>query len=228
LIIQQAYDDHHTDKGLPVEIFLNDELLPVEGITAETTLTDLALAVDEQLGDSGLTLVELTIDDETIDLDDAETMGRRLVAGCGRIEFFAATAADLVRWGVADHHEALSHLEEQSRAVAAELRLGHVKNAMDALLPLLDGLEWLTTMIRHLDQGFPKAFEETGLDHERGQILQRLAEVMTTTKQAQEHQDWIGLADFLEYEMPEVFGPGRALFKRLEPLLAEEEAASAD
>jgi hypothetical protein len=46
-------------------------------------------------------------------------------------------------------------------------------------------------------------------------LISQLDEQTQAIQDAQETEDWVGLADILEYEFPEIFQSGQNLFERL-------------
>lgn len=183
-----------------MKILLNGEPLDISGLTETSTITDVLEALENFLEQTGMTVMEIEADGEVFFPDHLEDLAGQLIQRYEQVEFRAMTAAELVCNGVQDSLEALSHLEDGTAKVASSLRLGHVKEAMTDFVELLDGLEWLTTVIRNLERGFPQAFVETSLEAVRVALLERWETQITEARNAQEAQDWVGLADLIEYE----------------------------
>jgi hypothetical protein len=86
---------------------------------------------------------------------------------------------------------------------------------MDNYLQFIDGIEWFTTMLKNADRAFAAAMAESSLESERQNLIARLGEQTQAIQSAQEGEDWVGLADILEYEFPELFQDGSRLFKKI-------------
>ncbi|OIP22517.1 hypothetical protein AUK22_10505 [bacterium CG2_30_54_10] len=198
-----------------MKILLNGQPLDVEELTPEVTLAGLMAAIRDDLKKNGLTIVELIADETHIDPDDLAKLEGKRVLDCQSVEFIAATAKQLLQAGVNDSAVIVPHVEEQALAIAGDLRIGKVKEAMDAFLELIDGLEWLSTMLANLEQGFAGAMQESGLEMRRKQLLERINQHIEGLRNSQENQDWVGLADILEYEFPDLFKESLEIFGKL-------------
>lgn len=202
-------------EGENLEILLNGNSLPVEGLDEESRLSELVKTVEESLKGSGSTIVDILADGQSISPDDAEKLEEAKILGYEKIELVSATAQEMVRLAVQDGSEGLAHLEELALEVAGELRVGRIKDAMDQYLQFIDGVEWFTTMLRNADRAFASEMAETSMESERQALIDRLSEQTQAIQGAQESEDWVGLADILEYEFPELFQDGKQLFERL-------------
>ena len=86
---------------------------------------------------------------------------------------------------------------------------------MDSYLEFVDGIEWLVTMLKSADLAFASNMAESSLESDRQALVQRLGEQMNQVQIAQEAQDWVGLADILEYEFPEILQDSRGFIKSI-------------
>jgi hypothetical protein len=68
-------------------------------------------------------------------------------------------------------------------------------------------------MLKNADLAFASNMAESALESDRQGLLQRLSEQMGQVQVAQEAQDWVGLADLLEYEFPEILQDSREFIK---------------
>ncbi len=191
-----------------MEILLNGKPLEIDGLNAEITVLELLESVEESLKGSGATVIEIFIDEKDYSPDDTENLESLKVLDFTKIELMAATAQDMVRAGFEDGESGLKHLEELALNVSADLRIGKVKEAMDAYIELVDGIEWFVTMLKNADRAFAASMAESSLESERQTFLTRVTEQMSMVHGAQEGEDWVGMADILEYEFPEIFQDG--------------------
>lgn len=198
-----------------MEILLNDNKLDIEGIAPGVTVLELLTTVEESLKGTNATVIEIVLDDKSYSADDVSEISCQNVLDYHKIEFFTATAQDMIRSAFADGEEGLQHLEELAGEVAADLRIGKVKEGMDSYLEFVDGIEWLVTMLRNADLAFASSMAESSLEGDRQKLVQRLSEQMNQVQIAQEAQDWVGLADLLEYEFPEILQDSKILIKSI-------------
>ncbi|KAF1081495.1 MAG: hypothetical protein GQF41_2301 [Candidatus Rifleibacterium amylolyticum] len=198
-----------------MEILLNDNRLDIEGIGPEVTVLELLTTVEESLKGTQATVIEIILDEKSYSADDVSEISALKVMDYQKIELFTATAQDMVRAAFADGEAGLQHLEELAVEVASELRIGKVKEGMDSYLEFVDGIEWLVTMLKNADLAFASNMAESSLESDRQSLVQRLGEQMNQVQIAQEAQDWVGLADILEYEFPEILQDSKGFIKSI-------------
>lgn len=198
-----------------MEILLNGSPLPVEGLDEDSRMSELLKIVEESLKGSGATVVDIVADGESYSPDDNIWLDDAKIVGFEKIELISATAQEMVRLAIQDGEEGLAHLEEMAGEVAADLRVGRVKDAMDRYLQFIDGIEWFSTMLKNADRAYAKEMSESSLESDRQNLISRLGEQTMAVQGAQEDEDWVGLADILEYEFPEILQDGKKFFERL-------------
>ncbi|HOY67957.1 MAG TPA: hypothetical protein PLP29_13800 [Candidatus Ozemobacteraceae bacterium] len=204
-----------------MNILLNGQALSIEGVTPEVTLAELVDTVTEELKESGATIMEIAADDIRISIEQTDELETRRLVEFETIDILTATARDLLEMALGESEEIFGFIDESARNVAADLRNGKVKEAMERHLETLDGLEWLSSILKHLVVGFAAEMSETSIEPRRKQLFDRLAAQMAELQKAQEHTDWVGLADVLEYEIPEITAEGRTLFADLRELVPD-------
>lgn len=198
-----------------MEILLNDNRLDIEGIGPEVTVLELLTTVEESLKGTQATVIEIILDEKSYSADDVSEISTLKVMDYQKIELFTATAQEMVRAAFADGDAGLQHLEELAVEVSSDLRIGKVKEGMDSYLEFVDGIEWLVTMLKSADLAFASNMAESSLESDRQSLVQRLGEQMNQVQIAQEAQDWVGLADILEYEFPEILQDSRGFIKSI-------------
>lgn len=198
-----------------MEILLNDNRLDIEGISPEVTVLELLTTVEESLKGTQATVIEIILDEKSYSADDVSEISALKVMDYQKIELYTATAQEMVRAAFADGDAGLQHLEELAVEVASDLRIGKVKEGMDSYLEFVDGIEWLVTMLKSADLAFASNMAESSLEGDRQNLVQRLGEQMNQVQIAQEAQDWVGLADILEYEFPEILQDSRGFIKSI-------------
>ncbi len=198
-----------------MEILLNDNRLDIEGINPEVTVLELLTTVEESLKGTQATVIEIILDEKSYSADDVSEISALKVMDYRKIELYTATAQEMVRAAFADGDAGLQHLEELAVEVASELRIGKVKEGMEGYLEFVDGIEWLVTMLKNADLAFASNMAESSLESDRQSLVQRLGEQMNQAQMVQEAQDWVGLADILEYEFPEILQDSKGLIKSI-------------
>lgn len=198
-----------------MEILLNDNRLDIEGINPEVTVLELLTTVEESLKGTQATVIEIILDEKSYSADDVSEISALKVMDYRKIELYTATAQEMVRAAFADGDAGLQHLEELAVEVASELRLGKVKEGMEGYLEFVDGIEWLVTMLKNADLAFASNMAESSLESDRQSLVQRLSGQMSQAQMVQEAQDWVGLADILEYEFPEILQDSKGLIKSI-------------
>ena len=192
-----------------MNILLNGQPLEIEGIDENTTLAELLAVIEEHFSEEELTVVEIIADGEQVAVEDVELQESMNVLKLESLELSVATVENMIHCAVEDSAVAMVHLEELAQNVAEELRVGNVKEAMERYMHVMDGLEWITTVLEALPQSFAALFQESSREIRRESLLKRVAEQMSMLQTAQENEDWVGLADCLEYEFPDVFNETR-------------------
>lgn len=198
-----------------MEILLNGNSLEIDGLDADVTILQLLESVEDSLKGTGATVVEIFLNEQAYSPDDIEKFGALKVVGFAKIELVAATAQEMIQAAFEDGDEGIAHLEDVAREVSSDLRIGKIKKAMDRYLELVDGVEWFVTMLKNADRAFAANMAESSLEADRQALMARLAEQMSGVRSAQESEDWVGMADILEYELPEIFNDGRGFIKQI-------------
>lgn len=198
-----------------MEILLNGNPLEIEGIDDEATVLQLLKTIEDSLQGTGATIVELLLDEQAFSPDEAAKLEGLKVVGFDRVELIAATAEEMVQAAFEDGEDGIIHLEEIASEISSELRIGKIKVAMDNYIEFVDGIEWLVTMLEHADRAFAAKMAESSLEADRQALMDRMSEQMKNVKAAQEAEDWVGVADILEYEFPEIFADTKSLIKNI-------------
>jgi len=210
-----------------LNILLNGQQLTIDGITPEVTLAELVEALTEEIKDSGATIMEIVADETRLSIEQTDELEAHKIVEYQKVDILTATARDLLKMALEESADVFEFIDERAREVAADLRLGKVKEAMESHLETLDGLEWLSSVLKSLAVGFAAEMSETELESRRKQLLDNLATQMAALQKMHENNDWVGLADVLEYELPEITAQGRTLFEDLRELMPESDESEA-
>jgi hypothetical protein len=142
-------------------------------------------------------------------------LGDLKITSYKKIELGAATAKEMVLEGFKDAAEGLTYLENIAAEISSDLRLGRVKEAMAEYVKFVDAIEWLVAMFKNADRAFAANMAESSLEIEREAIMKRLAEQMAAIEIAQVQENWIEVADILEYEFSELFTDVKVFVEKL-------------
>ena len=198
-----------------MKILLNGTSLDISGLTPESKLSEVVEVVEQSLKGSGTTIISIQADDKEFSPDNVVLLEETTVMSFDSIDLLTVSANDVIKMGVEDGSEGLTHLETIANDASADLRIGDVKSAMDKYLQLVDGIEWFVTILKNADKVYASAMAESSLESNRHNIMTRLTEQMGNVQKSQENEDWVEMADILEYEFPELFEDGRRLFEKI-------------
>lgn len=198
-----------------MEILLNGNALDVEGINDGASVLELVQTVEEALKGSGRTVVDIILDGTWYSPDNPVTLGDLKITAYEKIELGAATAKEMVLEGFKDADEGVSYLENIADEISSDLRLGRVKDAMGEYVKFVDGIEWVVAMFKNADRAFASNMAESSLEIEREAIMKRLTEQMAAIEIAQVQENWVEVADILEYEFSEIFTDVKGFVEKL-------------
>ncbi|MFZ2956824.1 MAG: hypothetical protein WA705_08045 [Candidatus Ozemobacteraceae bacterium] len=199
-----------------MNIFLNGEALDLDENSPDSTVGELIDLLEPELDKRGRTLVEIIINGVSYAPDQREAFDHRLLAELEKVELIGVTSQELLQDAIKDGPEAFSYLEGLALEIASSMRIGNVKEAMERHVEFVDGLDWMSMVLQQLSLGFAAKMTENTLEERRQRLLKRFTEHMAGLKNSQENKDWVGLADILEYEFPDLFKEGRQLFEELQ------------
>lgn len=196
-------------------ITLNSSPLDISGIDENVNVQELVNLVEDSLKGSGATLMRIYLDGQEYSTEDSEVLEGLKLIDYQKADLVSETAADVVEEAFSDSTEILLHLEEVAENVASELRLGNIKEGMEEYLELISGLEWFMTVIKEADLAYASKMAETGFENERQELIKRANEQIAAAEAAQLAEDWVGVADIVEYEFCEIFNNGRKFIAEL-------------
>jgi len=112
--------------------------------------------------------------------------------------------------GAAQACEALSRFSSQA---AGHLRSGEIREGNELLSRIVDDFSQLVGLLKDVSQF--EAFSDKEVNtpsSDRERESQAMADLLKMAVEAQENQDWVFLADILEYEFVERLGSWNGLF----------------
>ena len=196
-------------------ITLNSNPLDISGIDENVNVQELVNLVEDSLKGSGTTLMRIFLDGKEYSTEDTDVLENLKLINYEKADLISETAADVVEEAFSDSAEILLHLEEVAENVASELRLGNIKQALEEYIEIINGLEWFLTVIKEADLAYASKMAETGFENERQELIAKVNEQVAAAQAAQEAEDWVGVADIVEYEFCEIFNNGRKFITEL-------------
>jgi hypothetical protein len=196
-------------------ITLNANPLDISGIDENVTVLELVNLVEDSLKGSGATVMRVFLDGKQYLTENSEVLEGLKLINYQKAELVSETAAGVIQEAFYDSTEILLHLEEIAENVSSELRLGNIKQAMEKYLELINGLEWFITIIKEADLAYAAKMAESAYENERQELISKVNEQISAAEIAQENEDWVGVADIVEYEFCEIFKHGRRFIASL-------------
>jgi hypothetical protein len=198
-----------------VIITLNSNPLDISGIDDNVNVLELVNLVEDSLKGSGATVMRVVLDGKEYSAEDTEKLEKLKLIDYEKADVISETAADVIQDAFCDSPDILIHLEEVAKNISSELRLGKIKEAMEKYLELVNGLEWFITIINGADLAFAKKMADSSYENERQELISKVKEQISAAEAAQESEDWVGVADIVEYEFCEIFNNGRNFIAKL-------------
>lgn len=196
-------------------ITLNSNPLDISGIDDNVNVLELVNLVEDSLKGSGATVMRVVLDGKEYSAEDTEKLENLKLIDYEKADVISETAADVIQDAFCDSPDILIHLEEVAKNISSELRLGKIKEAMEKYLELVNGLEWFITIINGADIAFAKKMADSSYENERQELISKVKEQISAAEAAQESEDWVGVADIVEYEFCEIFNNGRNFIAKL-------------
>lgn len=128
------------------------------------------------------------------------------------LELELAELKDLVSTNLANVKGYLEKLIPGFQQAADLFRLGNEQEAHKFYLQILDGIDWVSQVAQTIVGSRGNEFERQDLKDRQKKLTSLMAQMLET----HQNQDWVLLADLLEYEMIPFYGDWREAFSRME------------
>ncbi len=198
-----------------MEILLNGETLDIDGINDTTTVLELVQEVEKALKGTERVVVDVLLDEEWYAPDDEAFLGRANLVTYRKIELWAATAKEMVIEGFKDAEEGVIYAESLVESISSNLRLGLIKDGMAEYVDFMNAIEWIIAMLRNADKAFAANMAESALGLDRENLMMRFREQVMSIEVAQVQENWVDVADILEYEFNEIFADTKEFVKKI-------------
>jgi molybdopterin converting factor small subunit len=154
------------------------------------------------------------LDDKETAADDRDALQKN-PSDIGVLEVELANLKDLVATNLANALDYLKKLIPGFEKAADFFRTGNEQEANKYYLQVLDGVEWFSQVVNIIMR--PGESELPDADAENLQKRQeKLTGLMNQMLEANQNQDWVLLADILEYEMVPFYNDWEEILTKLE------------
>ena len=156
------------------------------------------------------------LDDQEFPSDDREALQKK-PSDIDSLEVELANLKDLVATNLANALDYLKKLIPGCEQAADLFRAGNEQEANKYYLQILDGIEWFSQVVSVIMSPDGGETELPDTDDESLEVRQKkLTDLMSQMLEANENQDWVLLADILEYEMVPFYKDWEKILSKLE------------
>ena len=156
------------------------------------------------------------LDDQEFPSDDREALQKK-PSDIDSLEVELANLKDLVATNLANALDYLKKLIPGCEQAGDLFRAGNEQEANKYYLQILDGIEWFSQVVSVIMSPDEGETELPDTDNESLEVRQKkLTDLMSQMLEANENQDWVLLADILEYEMVPFYKDWEKILSKLE------------
>ena len=140
----------------------------------------------------------------------AQDTSKTSAASVGMLELELAQLQDLLANNLTNAKAYLEKLIPGFQKAADLFRMGNEQEANQYYLQVLDGIDWFSQVVLTIVNAQENKFEEKSLEERQKELTGLMAQML----EANENQDWVLLADLLEYEMTPFYKDWQELLSR--------------
>ena len=156
------------------------------------------------------------LDDKEFPSDDKETLQKK-PSDIDFLEVELSNLKDLVATNLVNALDYLKKLIPGFEQAADLFRAGNEQEANKYYLQILDGIDWFSQVVSIIMNPDEGKLELLDADDENLQVRQeKLTDLMNQMLEANKNQDWVLLADILEYEMTPFYKDWENILSKLE------------
>ena len=142
----------------------------------------------------------------------AQDTSKISAANVDLLELELAQLQDLLANNLTNAKAYLEKLIPGFQKAADLFRMGNEQEANQYYLQVLDGIDWFSQVVLTIVNAQEKKFEEKSLEERQKELTGLMAQML----EANENQDWVLLADLLEYEMIPFYKDWQEVLSRFE------------
>jgi hypothetical protein len=151
------------------------------------------------------------LDQQEFPADDRETLQKK-PTDINSLEVELANLKDLVATNLSNALDYLEKLIPGFDQAADLFRMGNEQEANKFYIQILDGMDWFSEVINIvMDSEFKRSAPEDTLRLRQA----KLTDLMSQMLEANKNQDWVLLADILEYEMIPFYKEWQTILTRI-------------
>ncbi|MBC8286216.1 MAG: hypothetical protein H8E42_01945 [Nitrospinae bacterium] len=158
------------------------------------TLAEVLNAILKSRQDSYIRRVWL--DGQEVSSSSEDTL-KTSAASVGLLELELGQLQDLLATNLTNAKEYLERLIPGFQKAADLFRMGSEQEANQYYLQILDGIEWFSQVVLTIVNAQENKLGEINLEERQKQLTDLIAQML----EANQNQDWVLMADLLEYEM---------------------------
>jgi hypothetical protein len=178
------------------------------------TVSAILDAMVQQTPDSYIRRIWL--DDQEFPSDDREALQKK-PSDIDSLEVELANLKDLVATNLANALDYLKKLIPGFEQAADLFRAGNEQESNKYYLQILDGIDWFSQVVSVIMSPDEGETELPDTDDESLELRQKkLTDLMSQMLVANQNQDWVLLADILEYEMVPFYKDWEKILSKLE------------
>ena len=156
------------------------------------------------------------LDDQEFPSDDREALQKK-PSDIDSLEVELANLKDLVATNLANALDYLKKLIPGFEQAADLFRAGNEQESNKYYLQILDGIDWFSQVVSVIMSPDKGETEMPDTDDESLEVRQKkLTDLMSQMLEANQNQDWVLLADILEYEMVPFYKDWEKILSKLE------------
>ena len=143
---------------------------------------------------------------------DSQDILKTSPTSVGLLELELAELQDLLANNLTNAKDYLVRLIPGFQKAADLFRMGNEQEANQYYLQVLDGIEWFSQVIIIIVSTLENKSEEKSLEERQ----KKLTDLMSQMLEANQNQDWVLMADLMEYEMIPFYKDWEAVLSRIE------------
>ena len=151
------------------------------------------------------------LDGQEVSSDSQDTL-KTLTTSVELLELELAELQDLLANNLTNAKDYLVKLISGFQKAADLFRMGNEQEANQYYLQVLDGIEWFSQVVIIIVSTQKNKSEEKSLEERQ----KKLTDLMSQMLEANQNQDWVLMADLMEYEMIPFYKDWEELLSRIE------------
>ena len=151
------------------------------------------------------------LDGQEVSSDSQDTL-KTSPTSVGLLELELAELQDLLANNLTNAKDYLVRLIPGFQKAADLFRMGNEQEANQYYLQVLDGIEWFSQVVIIIVSTQENKSEEKSLEERQ----KKLTDLMSQMLEANQNQDWVLMADLMEYEMIPFYKDWEAVLSRIE------------